>query len=138
MEQQIGVWIDSKKANIVTLKGEEATINTIHSGIEGKNRIDGEGKDFARFGEQFVSNENKLENKYKQELASFLNEVLAIVKDAEDVVLFGPAQVKKELEKLMKKDRLASKKLIDVVDADSMTDNQTIAWVKKYFKVGSK
>ena len=37
MEQQIGVWIDSKKANIVTLKGEEATINTIHSGIEGKN-----------------------------------------------------------------------------------------------------
>jgi len=26
-------------------------------------------------------------------------------------------------------------KLLDVVDADSMTDNQLVAWVKKYYSI---
>lgn len=132
---QTGIWIDSKKAVIITFKNKESNTKIIYSGVEGKNRIEGEGKEFGRFGNQFSTLEKKLEKKYQLEIIEYLKEVIKALESTDDLVLFGPAQVKIELKKLIEKDNKLLKKLLDVVDADSMTDNQLVAWVKKYYSI---
>ncbi len=132
---QTGIWIDSKKAVIITFKNKESNTKIIYSGVEGKNRVEGEGKEFGRFGDQFSTLEKKLEKKYQSEIIEYLKEVIKELESTDDLVLFGPAQVKIELKKLIEKDNKLLKKLLDVVDADSMTDNQLVAWVKKYYSI---
>jgi len=132
---QTGIWIDSKKAVIITFKNKESNTKIIYSGVEGKNRVDGEGKEFGRLGDQFSTLEKKLEKKYQLEIIEYLKEVIKELESTDDLVLFGPAQVKIELKKLIEKDNKLLKKLLDVVDADSMTDNQLVAWVKKYYSI---
>jgi len=132
---QTGIWIDSKKAVIITFKNKESNTKIIYSGVEGKNRVDGEGKEFGRFGDQFSTLEKKLEKKYQLEIIEYLKEVIKELESTDDLVLFGPAQVKIEFKKLIEKDNKLLKKLLDVVDADSMTDNQLVAWVKKYYSI---
>ncbi|MBW6482693.1 MAG: hypothetical protein K0B10_06495 [Vicingaceae bacterium] len=132
---QTGIWIDSKKAVVITFKDKESNTKIIYSGVEGKNRVDGEGKEFGRFGNQFSTLEKKLEKKYQSEIIEYLKEVTKALESTDDLVLFGPAQIKIELKKLIEKDNKLLKKLLDVVDADSMTDNQLVAWVKKYYSI---
>jgi len=132
---QTGIWIDSKKTVIITFKNKESNTKIIYSGVEGKNRVDGEGKEFGRFGDQFSTLEKKLEKKYQLEIIEYLKEVIKELESTDDLVLFGPAQVKIEFKKLIEKDNKLLKKLLDVVDADSMTDNQLVAWVKKYYSI---
>ena len=129
-----GIWIDSKNAYIVSLSGSEANLSIVSSGIEGVTRIDGEGKEYGRFGDQYTTMENKQENKKMHEIADYLEEVIEKVKSADEIVVFGPAQMKIELEKQIKENQPLAKKLLEVVSADSMTENQIIAWVKDYYK----
>jgi len=96
---QTGIWIDSKKAVIITFKNKESNTKIIYSGVEGKNRVDGEGKEFGRFGDQFSTLEKKLEKKYQLEIIEYLKEVIKELESTDDLVLFGPAQVKIELKK---------------------------------------
>ena len=49
-------------------------------------------------------------------------------------MLFGPAQTKNKLEKLILINPNLSSKLKGVQVSDSMTKNQKIAYVKNYFK----
>ena len=59
MEQNklTGVWIDNKKAVISSLQGDDSSLDVLTSGIEGNERIDGEGRPEGRFGGQFVDDE---------------------------------------------------------------------------------
>jgi hypothetical protein len=49
-------------------------------------------------------------------------------------MVFGPAQTKKRLEKMMFEDQNLVQKLKETKVSDNMTDNQKIAYVKNYFK----
>jgi len=129
-----GIWIDSKKAYIVNLSGSDANLSVITSEIEGVTRIEGEGKEYGRFGNQYTTLENKQENRRKHEVAEYLEEVVENIKSADEIVVFGPAQMKIELEKQIKENQPLAKKLLEVVNADSMTENQIVAWVKDYYK----
>lgn len=129
-----GIWIDSKNAYIVSLSGNEANLSIVSSGIEGVIRIEGEGKEYGRFGDQYTTLENKQENRKMHEIADYLSEVIEKVKSADEIVVFGPAQMKIELEKQIKENQPLAKKLLEVVSADRMTENQIIAWVKDYYK----
>ena len=134
MERKVGVWIDSERAVVIAFSNGESTVKTILSGVEGKIREDGEGKDFGRFGNQFTNHEKKKDLKQQSELTNFAQDVVAELNNCDEVVIFGPAQMKVELKKVIDANSTLSKKLIDVVSADSMTDNQMVAWVRDYFK----
>ena len=51
-----------------------------------------------------------------------------------EIVLFGQASVKRKLAELIKSDSQVSEKLKAVKTADIMTQNQMVAWVKKFYK----
>ena len=133
MEKQTGIWIDKEKAVIITLFNSNHTIKHIESGIVTKERNSGEGKDFGRFGNQFLNSEKKKENKSKQQTDNYLEKVISDITESDEVVIFGPAEMKTQLEKRMLSRNNIATKLLEVETADNMTDNQLIAWVKEYF-----
>ena len=134
MDKQIGVWIDIKKAKIVTLQGNKKSLKVLNSEIETRERVAGGSKQPGRFGEQYLDNEKSKEQKIKKQARDFCKVVKQEIADCESMVIFGPANMKHELVKEIKNDHVLSSKLKGVVAADSMTDNQTSAWVVNYFK----
>lgn len=133
--KNVGVWIDQKEANIITLVNDEAIkTKTIYSDVETRIRIEGEKKQFGRFGDQYLVDEKGKRNRIEQYTTRYLNRVIDEIKSADQIMLFGPAQTKKRLEKMMFEDQILIQKLKETRVSDKMSDNQKIAYVKEYFR----
>lgn len=128
-----GVWLDGSKAVIVTLLGEETEIRLIDSGIESRERIDGEGKTFGRFGNQFMDNRKSRENKLREQENQYVSGVFNAVREADQLLIMGPAHLKNELEKSIVNATGQKPNIRAVETADSMTENQIAARVKEFF-----
>ena len=133
MKKQTGIWIDHEKAMIVTLVGNGYKLNTIESDIVTRERVDGETRKYGRFGDQSLSQEKHKERRIKEQTSHFLKNLLSEIKDVDELVLFGPANMKQELEKQILHDATLASKLQAVESADSMTENQMVAWVKRFY-----
>lgn len=133
MKEKLGIWIDKEKAILITLLQENHSVKHIESNIEIKERIDGEGKNSGKFGNQFVKPEKHIENKIKQKTVKYLEEITSEIKGAYSVVIFGPAGTKTELKKTIRSNHEMDNVLLEVKTADNMTENQSVAWVKEYY-----
>ncbi|PKP13843.1 MAG: hypothetical protein CVU08_03405 [Bacteroidetes bacterium HGW-Bacteroidetes-3] len=134
MKKNIGIWIDTSQAVIVELLNGEHTIKTIESNIETRERIPGESKKYGRFGGQYLTYEKNRENKKIAQTNQFLKILLQEIENCEAIVLFGPSIMKTIFEKEIKNNLNTIHKLVGVFDADSMTENQVVAWVKDFYK----
>ena len=133
MKKQTGIWLDHEKATIITLDKGRYKLNTIESDIVTRERIVGETKKYGRFGDQSLSQEKHKERRIKEQTSKYLKNLLSEIKDVDELVLFGPANMKMELEKHILNDTTLASKLKAVVSADSMTENQMVAWVKNFY-----
>jgi hypothetical protein len=134
MKRNIGIWIDSKHAVIITLVNEQVALKKIESNIEFRVRIPGEAKKFGRFGGQYLTYEkNRLMRKTHQ-TNQFLRSLIKEIISCDAVVIFGPSNMKKMLEKEILKTANLTNKLQGVYNAELMTDNQMKAWVRDYYK----
>ena len=133
MQKKTGVWIDTKKAVLVFIEENRHVVSTIYSLIESRERIPGEVKWYTRFGSSFFSFEKKKERRKDHDVQKYLRKVINEIRGSDEIVVFGPGQMKTELEKNIRKDPAMISTMISVETADSMTDNQVIAWVKNYF-----
>lgn len=128
-----GVWIDSKRAVISKLRGDEGSLEILESGIEGNERIDGEGRPEGRFGGQFIVDEQGDEIRRKQAEKGFIEGVVEQVRDADQLLIFGPSHMKNELETAVRSLPSPSPNIRAVESADSMTDNQVAEYVRNFF-----
>lgn len=128
-----GVWIDLKKAVVVTLDGDDSHKKIIKSNIDNRERFDGEKSSAGRYGGQNIDDEKNKENRLNLEIKRFLKTMVDELKGHHQLVLFGPANMKIDLEKEFRQHHDLSHMIIDVQPADKMTDNQIVAWVKKYY-----
>ena len=132
--KKVGIWLDQKEANIIEINDDKYELKSIYSEIETRERFPGEKKQFGRFGEQYINDEKSKKLRIEDQTNRYLNEIFTEINEAEEIMIFGPAQTKTKLEKLiLKKPKLVSK-LKDVFNSDQMTENQKVAYVKKYFK----
>jgi stalled ribosome rescue protein Dom34 len=134
MKKKTGIWIDSKKAVIVSLEENNHSLKTVDSSIESQERIPGEDKWYTRFGNQFLNFEKRKRNRRAQDVKKYLTNVISEIKDTEEVVILGPAGMKKELVKFIHYDNQLSFNLRGTETAESMTENQLVAWVKNYYQ----
>jgi len=133
MKKQTGIWIDTQKAFIVRLDETGHDTKTIFSEIETKERIPGESKEYTRFGNQYFNPEEKKEHKREHEIREYFRAIVKEIKSSEEIVIFGPAKMKKELEKFILDDKSLKCDLKPIESADKMTENQMVAWVRNYF-----
>ena len=133
MKQRTGVWLDKEKALVINLSEKDHKLKTIESDISNRDRFEGERKEYGRFGGQFLSMENKKKNRIKKQSLEYLKRIISVIKNSDEIVLFGPAEMKTDLEKLILKDNNLKDRLVGVETADSMTENQMVAWVKEFY-----
>jgi len=131
---KVGIWIDQKEANLITLTENAILSKTIYSDIETRIRIKGEKKQFGRFGDQYLVDEKGKENRIKIYTQKYLLRVAKELSKAEEIFLFGPAQMKIKLEKLILDIPELALKLKDTRTSEKMTHNQKLAYVKAYYK----
>jgi hypothetical protein len=134
MKRQTGIWIDSSKAIIVTLDGGKENIFEIESDLENKMYHEKEGNKGTFSGSHHSNSENKFEERRKNETNHFLKNILSHIKLADELYIFGPAEAKIKLEQKINTDKSFDvNKLKMVESADSMTTNQIVAKVKKFY-----
>ena len=122
MKKEIGLWIDHKKAIIVVIKDEEQEIKKIVSNMEKHVRFtseDGRGEDVR-------------DRQFENHLNSYYDEVIAYIRDADSIQIFGPGEAKGELEKRIKNEGLKAH-ILAIETADKMTDQQIAAKVREQF-----
>lgn len=127
MKKQAGLWIDHRKAVIVVISdGVEEESKTIESGMEKHVRFTGGD------GSEDGSSEDVRDRQFGNHLNSYYDRIIAVVRNAESVQIFGPGEAKGELEKRLKNEGLKDHAL-SVETADKMTDRQISAKVREHF-----
>lgn len=133
MKNNIGIWIDTHQAVLIKLSNGDQTVKTIESHIDTKVRTPEESKKYGRFGGRYITYEKNWANKKIQQTNHFLKKLLTEIEDCDAVVLFGPSIMKTIFEKEIKNNINLIGQLFGVFDADSMTENQMVAWVKDFY-----
>ena len=132
MNSKVGVWIDHREAILVKLSdsGEE----TVHvkSGAESQLRRNSDHAS-GTFEPSHVPSDDTRERKFTAELNTFYDEVIPHLSHAESILIIGPGEAKKELTNRMSA-RHAVVGNIVVETADSMTQPQVVARVRKHFQ----
>jgi len=133
-KKRTGVWLDKEKAIIVTQYNGDVSVNTLLSNVEHFHVHGGSGTRL-KGGPQDVIQDSKYLEREKLQLKIYFKNLALEIKDAESIVLFGPAEIKDKFNEALNtyyKD--VSVKVKDVVKTDSMTKRQVQAWVKAFFK----
>ncbi len=130
---RIGIWLDKEKAHVVTLHNDEANFETILSNVETSRDVPGSDIRLKEGSKEIIQDSKFLERE-KQQFKKYFKNLVSEIKEADKLVLFGPAETasnfKKELSIHYKE---VNEKVISVVKADSMTNAQIVAWVKSYY-----
>jgi len=77
--------------------------------------------------------EQLMHNKEQHQQSEYYKKLGEVIKNYDEVILFGPTEAKTELLNVLKADHLFSKIHIEVKNTDKMTENQQHAFVKEYF-----
>lgn len=132
--KKTGIWIDKEKAHIVTIENEREKLTTITSEVENYH-VGGGSKSKSPWGPQQVVHDSKYTDREKHQLKNYFNDIIKIIKNADEIVIFGPAKTNVKLEKeIIKNHKSLAEKIKKVEKSDSMTNNQFIALVKDFYK----
>ena len=96
MNHKVGIWIDHKKAVIVSASGDRVTAETLESDVGPHTRYSGP---------QDGGGEKKYEDRHGQHLDRYYDEVISQLGQPEAVLIFGPGEAKLQL-----KERLSRSK----------------------------
>jgi hypothetical protein len=136
MTKNIGIWLDHTKAVIVKINDHTREMIQIESHADSHYRLSGGARSKTPYGPQDVSSERRIQEKREHQLHHYYQEIMNKIGDADQIYIFGPGEARTEFEKEMQKSKALTSKIRGVEPADKMTDNQIVAKVKNYFKIG--
>jgi len=126
MNKQAGLWIDHRKAIIVLITDEGEEVKKIASNMEKHVRFTGGD------GSADGSSEDVRDRQFGNHLNAYCDQVIAVVRDADSIQIFGPGEAKGELEKRIEHEGLKAH-ILAIETVDKMTDRQITAKVREHF-----
>jgi hypothetical protein len=133
MKTTVGLWIDRRKAVIVAVseKGEET--REITSDVEKQPGRFAGVRSTAPYESQLVPADDSRQRKFTGHLHDYYDEVIASIRDAESILIFGPGEAKGELKKRLQGDKLGGR-IVAVQTVDRMTDREIAAKIREYYR----
>lgn len=122
IEKSLGIWMDHQDAHLM----EFTTDPIITTTIESKFTHQEKEKTLHR-------GENLMHNKEQHEEAAYYKELGEIIRNYNDILLFGPTEAKVELLNVLRNDHRFADIIIEIKSTDKMTENQQHAFVREYF-----
>jgi len=133
MKNQVGIWLDSANATIITLKGKNQDVKHIESNIENRIHHSKESDKGSWLGTQHVNDEKKFEERVKHQLQHYFDEIITHLKTADEIYIIGPAQAKIKLGKQLENNAPLAEKVVKIEACDSITEKQIISKVRTFF-----
>jgi hypothetical protein len=121
--KQLGIWMDHSIAFLLEVTNDTIVEKSVTLGLTLPE------KEY-----DLNKNETLIHNKEQQQQSIYYKKLSDIIKNYQDVVLFGPTDAKNELLNLLKVDHLFENIKIEVKHSDKMTSKQMHDFVKEYFK----
>ena len=125
MKKKIGLWIDHRKAVIVIVTEEGEELKKITSNMEKHVRFTGGSAS------EDGSTEDVRDRQFGNHLNNYYDEVIAVIRDADTIQIFGPGEAKGELEKRLEHKGLKAH-ILAIETVDKMTDRQISAKVRDH------
>ena len=126
MSKAVGVWIDHKKAIIVSIAAGEVTTRTLTSDI---------GAHPHYSGSQEGGGEKKYEQRYNQDLDRYYDDVIGQIGKPDALLLFGPGEAKLQLKDRLRRSNVSFESIVAVETTDKLTDPQIVAKVKEHYGI---
>jgi hypothetical protein len=127
-----GLWIDHRQAVIVIITDQVEAISRILAKDEEDMGQAGGARSAAPEGHQQATAENQRDRQYENHLSRYYAEVIASIRDADSVQIFGPGEAKGELKKKLESTAFSGH-IVDLETVDKLTDGQIAAKVRQHF-----
>ena len=121
--KQIGIWMDHHNAHIIEFASDVKETKTMNSEFGSGDKS-----------ESAHGSENEMHNREQQKQGTFYKNLSKVIKDYDEVLLFGPTDAKSELLNLLRENHQFDQIKIEVKTADKMSDKEQHAFVSDYFK----
>jgi hypothetical protein len=133
MGTRLGLWIDHRKAVVVAVtdKGEETSL--IISQVEKQPGRYRGVRSTTPYESQQVPADDSRQRKFTGHLNIYYDAVIACVRNAESILIFGPGEAKNELKRRLVSNKLGGR-VVGVETIDKMSDRQVAAKVRQYFR----
>jgi hypothetical protein len=126
MNHTVGVWIDHRRAVIVSVSAGRATTKSLESEVGAHPRYSGQQDD---------GGEKKYEERHRERLEQYYDDVISQLGQPEALLIFGPGEAKLELKERLSRSKTFSERTIDMETADKLTGPQIVARVKEHFRI---
>jgi stalled ribosome rescue protein Dom34 len=122
--EKLGIWMDHSNAHILNPSIDLIEKKTITS------RFTHQEKEHS-----ISKSENLMHHKEQHQQHEYYKEIADVIKNYNEVIIFGPTDAKSELANFLKKDHHFDDIKIEVKNADKMTEHGEYAFVKEHFKI---
>jgi hypothetical protein len=136
MKTTVGLWIDHRKAVIVAVTDKGEGIKLIISRVEKQPGRPGGIRSKTPYESQLVRADDSRQRELTGHLNIYYDAVIACIRDAESILIFGPGEAKGELKKRLERNKLSGR-IVGIETIDKMTDRQIAAKVRQYFQKNS-
>jgi hypothetical protein len=130
MNKRVGLWINRNKAVIVSIADNIEARRIITSDMDHhvlySTVVPGDG-----------SPENIRDRRFWNHLGEYYDKIIAHIRDATEIQIFGPEGAKYELQKHLESEGLGGH-IVSMEDAEKMTDLQIAIKVRKRFPTRSR
>jgi hypothetical protein len=131
-KKEVGLWIDHRKAVVVTFQDRIEKMQEISSDIESHMQ----SSNIQDSGDQNSSHqsggEDVRDRHFGDHLENYYDRVISFIKNADSIWIFGPGEAKVELENRLKVKNLGAR-IVGIATVDKMTYPQISAKARDYF-----
>jgi stalled ribosome rescue protein Dom34 len=121
--KKLGIWMDHHNAHLIEFSTEVKETKTITSDFTFQDKE-----------ETLQRSESEMHNKEQHKQTTFYKNLAAVIKDYNEVLLFGPTDAKVELFNFLKENHKYDNIKIEVKNTDKMSDVDQHHFVRDYFK----
>ena len=132
MKKEVGLWIDHRKAVIVSIENEVEVTREIRSNMEKHVRFSSGTQSNVSEDLSGSTAEDIRDRQFDDHLGRYYEGIVSFIRDADSIWIFGPGEAKVELENRLRHDELGAR-VVGIETVDKMTDHQIAAKVRDRF-----
>ncbi|HOX26027.1 MAG TPA: hypothetical protein PLL30_09310 [Candidatus Krumholzibacteria bacterium] len=138
MRQKIGLWLDRKRAVLVTVRDQTFSSETIELEVPPPAHSGGGLRAAPGQSAHGVGPDDRQDARLSHYLDRFYDAIIARLGDAEQIHILGPGQAKHELKRKIASHKALASRPLSLENADRLTDPQIVARVREVFGVPAR
>jgi hypothetical protein len=120
--KKLGVWINHSRAQLTEYTVELLETKIIRSEFTHEDKEQGLNR-----------SENQMHKKEQHQHSEYYKKIADVIRNYDDVILFGPSDAKIELFNILRDDHLFANIKIETKHTDKMTELQQHTFIREYF-----